>query len=206
MARYRPGRSAWGDRVGLMVVIAGLCNHRLTIIYYLRRTILAQSATRRYAWCGSSASWDSPFREVADSSQQEVCAVHLGMVVDQLVAMAREGLLEGKTQSAEIGDLSRCSKYSTFSSPHWQGSFATSTTFWSRTCSCGTNSRSRSVPVLVLSSRPRIASSGCRSGAFTSTGKGISSWCDRKPSSAGTAKAGVSTGAGAQATTLVGLD
>jgi hypothetical protein len=37
-------------------------------------------------------------------------------------------------------------------------------------------------------------------------GSSISSWFDRKPSSAGTAKAGASTGAGAQATTSAGLD
>ena len=47
---------------------------------------------------------------------------------------------------------------------------------------------------------------GWWSGGSAPTGSGISSWCSQKPSSAGTAEAGVSTGAGDQAVSWAAHD
>ena len=93
-----------------------------------------------------------------------------------------------------------------FPPPRWQSSSGGGATCWSRTCSCATNSRSPCVLVLDPTSGPGTGSSGWWSAASTRTRCGISSWSDQKPSSAGTAKAGDSTGAGAQAATRVAPD
>lgn len=78
-----------------------------------------------------------------------------------------------KLNPTRSATLSRCTSYSASSYPCWQGFSGSGTTFWSRTCSCGINSTSRSVPVLALTSSPETGSSGWWSGASTPTGSSI---------------------------------